>query len=188
MSALGVWLCGCCQISSQRPLACWHRKVRMPVAPAGTRVHAGQFSGLPDDRQSGKSHPVLNIPGPPSRPNFLLCGERKWLRTASGARCLEVAGPCPLVGPLSRSGEGAAAAAAWFGKCRVAGFQIQAAPFAGDDELAETCPAPRCAGLGGHQRPERPRRDSGQVAGGAGVSDGMPSSICGGLGEAAANS
>ena len=24
---------GCCQISSQRPLACWQRRVRMPVAP-----------------------------------------------------------------------------------------------------------------------------------------------------------
>jgi hypothetical protein len=31
--AAWVWLCGAGQISSQRPLASWQRRVRMPVAP-----------------------------------------------------------------------------------------------------------------------------------------------------------
>ena len=39
--AVAVWLCGCVQMWSKRPLAWWQRRVRIAVAP-------GMFQRMPD--------------------------------------------------------------------------------------------------------------------------------------------
>src|ERR1022692_5172675 len=60
VQAAPAWLRGCCQISSQRPLACWQRRVRMPVAPGWDQCMPESFRRCP----TIALHPASTFPEP----------------------------------------------------------------------------------------------------------------------------
>src|SRR5450755_2158134 len=64
VQAAPAWLRGCCQISSQRPLACWQRRVRMPVAPGWDQCMPESFRRCP----TIALHPASTTPEPTNMP------------------------------------------------------------------------------------------------------------------------